>query len=487
MTRITTTIFSLFLFSQAFAAEWVVTQIDDTGTRPYVALTSEGVPYVVYFQYGYIAGPRYVDSTEIKVGLWDPATDSFSPQQVWVTAPNLQADITMDANDNLHMVYHNHAFGGNPTHSSYDGTEWTHDAIPTSGHDGFSTSIALDANGYPHVGFVDGESVGSPSGPGIEYATYDGSMWVVEAIGSNPQIHHFSGTSISIGRDGLPIIAYHDSVTSSLMIARSLGYGWSIETVDSDGNAGWFPSLDLDSDGFLRVAYLRIDSDTSAAVRLATEGPAGWTLESVDLLEDLDIREQGPESVISLKVGSDDVSYLAYSDTRVVKFASVRESANEIDTIKYNQSPTRLLGQSTSLALDAWDVPHLTFFEHYGDSVGMPIHASMVVISAAEEDHPAPDSEIARVMALHGNYPNPFNPSTTIQFTTIERGQVSLNVYDMSGQLVRVLLNDEIGPGKTSVVWNGRNSEGRRVASGAYIYTMATGSHIESRKLLLMK
>ena len=89
---------------------------------------------------------------------------------------------------------------------------------------------------------------------------------------------------------------------------------------------------------------------------------------------------------------------------------------------------------------------------------------------------------------LHGNYPNPFNPSTTFSFTLPLDKRVSVRVYDMTGRLVRTLINDEYyAEGTHSVVWNGLSDTGHAVASGQYIYTLEWGQFRHTRRMVLVK
>ncbi|MYJ21027.1 MAG: T9SS type A sorting domain-containing protein [Rhodothermaceae bacterium] len=89
---------------------------------------------------------------------------------------------------------------------------------------------------------------------------------------------------------------------------------------------------------------------------------------------------------------------------------------------------------------------------------------------------------------LHSNYPNPFNPSTTFSFTLPLDKRVSVRVYDMTGRLVRTLINDEAYvQGTHSVVWNGLNDAGTAVASGQYIYTLEWGQFRQARRMVLVK
>ncbi|MGH7491667.1 MAG: M4 family metallopeptidase [bacterium] len=88
---------------------------------------------------------------------------------------------------------------------------------------------------------------------------------------------------------------------------------------------------------------------------------------------------------------------------------------------------------------------------------------------------------------LRQNYPNPFNPSTTISFALPEASEVSLTIYNMSGQLVKKLVAGGMEAGEHSMVWDATDERGLRVASGVYAYVLKAGEFVSKRKLVLMK
>jgi hypothetical protein len=96
---------------------------------------------------------------------------------------------------------------------------------------------------------------------------------------------------------------------------------------------------------------------------------------------------------------------------------------------------------------------------------------------------------------LHQNYPNPFNPSTTIEFAVPTNARVDIKVFNLLGQEVRTLLSGTKAAGRYSLVWDGKDNSGSRVASGIYIYKMKAESrsepngqkYLESKKLILLK
>jgi len=86
------------------------------------------------------------------------------------------------------------------------------------------------------------------------------------------------------------------------------------------------------------------------------------------------------------------------------------------------------------------------------------------------------------------NYPNPFNPSTTISFSIPNDSNVSLNIFNLKGQKVKTLVNSHVVKGKHVQVWNGLNNKGNRVASGIYFYKLNINGKTEvTKKCLLLK
>jgi hypothetical protein len=90
--------------------------------------------------------------------------------------------------------------------------------------------------------------------------------------------------------------------------------------------------------------------------------------------------------------------------------------------------------------------------------------------------------------ALHQNTPNPFNPATTIAYDVPARGHVALRVYDVSGKLVRTLVDGDRPAGTHAVPWNGMDDAGRRVASGVYLYRFSFDNNvIQTKKMMMLK
>lgn len=97
-------------------------------------------------------------------------------------------------------------------------------------------------------------------------------------------------------------------------------------------------------------------------------------------------------------------------------------------------------------------------------------------------------SDIPAAFSLDQNYPNPFNPTTKIRYNLNKTDNVSLTVYNISGEVVNNLIaNQTISAGTYEVVWNGKNNSGFSVASGMYFYRLTQGAAISTKKMILLR
>ncbi len=97
------------------------------------------------------------------------------------------------------------------------------------------------------------------------------------------------------------------------------------------------------------------------------------------------------------------------------------------------------------------------------------------------------DGETGKPFASY-NYPNPFNPTTRIRYTVPSPGSpVRITVYDLSGRLVRTLVDDEMPGGTHMAVWHGRDDTGERMSSGVYFYRIEIGNYRVDRKMVMLK
>ena len=117
-----------------------------------------------------------------------------------------------------------------------------------------------------------------------------------------------------------------------------------------------------------------------------------------------------------------------------------------------------------------------------------PHQSSASLVDAFEiEGAPTAAGDTPTRFALMANYPNPFNPETTIRYQIASRTNVELRVYDVNGALVKTLVNESRAAGSYSLQWNGTNDHGQPVSSGVYFYKLNAGQFSDVRKMTLVK
>ncbi len=144
-------------------------------------------------------------------------------------------------------------------------------------------------------------------------------------------------------------------------------------------------------------------------------------------------------------------------------------------TVTDHRRGTQLRRQeSVGLVVEAW-----------GEGSGLRLYA---LAPDQGESDPAAEGGTPAALALLGNHPNPFNPSTTLRFSVPAGGApLRLAVHDLQGRLLRVLAEGSYPAGEQAVVWDGRDERGEALPSGVYFSRLSQGDSRQQGKLLLLK
>lgn len=179
------------------------------------------------------------------------------------------------------------------------------------------------------------------------------------------------------------------------------------------------------------------------------------------------------------------------------------DGINEV-LVAHKNAPVELLngedGGKIAESDSSFRIDHFAFGDVDGDGENEMVIAVGSILRVFEADF-SPDvaeeeEDLSRpdLMVLSQNYPNPFNSTTVIPFTVYgkqktERGAVptNLTIYNILGQRVRTLLDEEKIPGNYRLRWDGKNEQGQMVPSGIYFYRLTAGKHCESKKMLFLK
>ena len=124
---------------------------------------------------------------------------------------------------------------------------------------------------------------------------------------------------------------------------------------------------------------------------------------------------------------------------------------------------------SGSQSFDTSEIEQITFWDSTGTSEDFIEFLSKVPIQFLK------------------NFPNPFNPVTNIQFDLTQAGKTKIEIYNVKGQKVETLLDQELDAGVHNVVWSGKDDNGKRVTSGIYFYKVTVNKQEKIRKMIMIK
>lgn len=153
-------------------------------------------------------------------------------------------------------------------------------------------------------------------------------------------------------------------------------------------------------------------------------------------------------------------------------------------------SGTILAGQSADITI-TYDASNLEEGEYTANIIiksNDPAEPEVIIPVTLTVGYVSTEPDILPVVTkLQGNYPNPFNPTTTISFSLVAENKVKLTIYNLKGQKVKRLVNEQLPAGKHIAVWNGKDDSGKKAASGIYFYKFKAGKFVSTKKMILMK
>ncbi len=268
---------------------------------------------------------------------------------------------------------------------------------------------------------------------------------------SNMQYRTINGTSVSA-----PIVA---GITAQLLSAFPyLNNAQMRQIIIESGDNVQTPDYDR--------GYGTVSAARAVSFPNISEEDGQFTINKMFLsISDIDLSSV---SIVFL-LSPDNIAITELENSNGV-FGSPAEGFQSGDTVKFRYSYKDNSGNLH------YDNPDKYYSFVYGQK-----NISLVAVDVIND--PVPDNYI-----LNQNYPNPFNPSTTIGFAIPEESHVMITIYNMLGEKVVTLLNEERSEGYyNDITWHGYDSHGRRVASGPYIYRLAAGSHNVVKKLVFIK
>ena len=375
-----------------------------------------------------------------------------------------------------------------------NGSEGKVYAIHHNGVDvtGFPVDIAEKMVVGPAVADLDGDGVFD-----IAVTTWGEHIYAIDAAGNvkegfpfvasrrfnaPPVIADFDGDGdleIAAGNDdGNLYVLHHDA---SLMVEYSVG----------DDIRGGLAVADLDSDGSLELVFTGYDDHIHVWSPSLNVELSGWPVDmgsnslTGPVIADLD-NDGDLEVVSSTKTG--DIYALEHDGSLLDYFpfavAGNVESSPAIGDLDNDGDFELIFG--TTMGLQVLDIKseagNISSWKlHRGNSYRSGYYG-LTMASVSDDVAKVPED-----FYVSKNYPNPFNPTTSVRISTVEDGRLSVNIYDLSGRLVNSLVNENVRAGVQTLTWDGSNQFGQLVPTGVYFLQVVSGVNSHLQKMALVK
>ena len=451
------------LAGTAAAQPWVHLTVDE-GVKPALRVAGDGTAHVSYMLE---AGNGYV-----RHATWDPSTQTVSVELVGNGYFYGPLGMDLDNQDEPHILFHDHG-REDQIHAFIRDGAWVLDPVVDDGHDGWDNAVVVEPSGVIHTSSVDPSGFG---GPGVEYARLFGGSWTVEAIGSGP-IMYANATSIALDSDRTPHIAYYHDGDQALRYAVRR-QGWLIETVDADGDAGRFASLQIDAADRPHISYYTHLDATTGVVKLAVRDGGAWAVSTIDTLRNVSIGFSGARNLTSLALRSGGRMDLAYGDAQAVVYARNDGSGWVRDTVLDVSGAETTLGQMTSLALGPGGRPFIAYYE----ATQLSPLEGVVKLAVPAEATPAESDGAPRLRSVLRSHPHPLRAQAWLDYDVGTPGRVRLAVYDVRGRRVAVPVDAVRSAGRHTLTLDARDW-----AAGLYLAVLETPDGAVTRTLVVAR
>jgi hypothetical protein len=407
------------------------------------------------------------------------------------------SSLVIDTNDNVHIAY---TAGDDCRYAVFDGSTWDIQTA-TAGSVDFRISLAVEP-------VVDSDSLGTPhisvlkSGLdwyALYYYYFNGSSWTWNLV------DNYDGglyNSIELNSENHPRISHLSWWDQDLLYAYHDGSQWQSVTVDTEGWAGFYSSLALESgpEEYPHIAYRREPADD---LMHAHQTSSGWVVAPVDTAGDV-----GRYS--SLDLDSNDCPHISYQDANIFGLKYARWTGSDWDITVVDD--TGSTGSRSQMVLDSQGRPHIVYFQDESHklryarwdgsvwnletiAIGIVSVSSQYSIDLDSADQPHISYYDGCLMYAHpetagiaGNtldsgltiavHPNPSSGTVTVHCDLESASPLELSVFDVSGRLIEGF---DLGPAfGSSVVVGGLNT-------GVYIVHAVADGHAQTARFLVIE
>ena len=314
-------------------------------------------------------------------------------------------------------------------------------------------------------------------------------QYMVKALDSAHSVTTTIGTKVMAG-NGTPDFNADGSISLGDLVL--MGNVWGLKSTSPN----FIANFDLNKDGEISLGDLVLlgnvwGTSTAKSAKLASEMPksdiAMQMASSVSSDNSMYFVTINTQNASDIKGVSFELSYDAS------KFDFVPESVNGLGELQVVRANDGIISIASVYNSEKFNGTIALGFKI--KSVNSVMNVAMVnaevaingVVSAANAAEGITLKAVPTTYTLGQNFPNPFNPTTTIEYSIPNNGHVSLVVYNVAGQKVRTLVNDTQSASFYKVVWDGKNDNGMTVGTGMYFYKLVSGNYSKIVKMTLMK
>ncbi len=363
--------------------------------------------------------------------------------------------------------------------------------------DRFGNSVVIDED-YAIVTSYGNDIDGVENAGSIYVFKRTGTNWTEEArlTPSDPDTNDYFGYSIDFQDSTIVVSSIYDDdfgfESGSVYIFEKIANAWvetgKINSIDCSTGDSFGVSVSLNGNQLAVGAYGNNDDGSNSGSAYIFENLNGSWLQTAKLTASDASAEDWFGGKLSLH--NDFLLVSAYNDSvngnpqQGSAYIFHKEGNQWVEKTKIfdqNNSQTKY-GLVTEIS-DDFALIGAPFDFEYGFQSGAIFAYDLDDVVSVEENN----SEMISEYRLGSNYPNPFNPTTTIEYSISENSFVTLEVFNVLGQKVKTLVSDTKEAGNHSVKWNGTNELNRQVSSGVYFFKLKTNNFTQTRKMLLIR
>ncbi len=384
-----------------------------------------------------------IDSDTYLLAYTGPGNDGFISSFTISSDGTAITEIVQLEHQNSHAEYNSLVQVDSDTYAlAYSGPD----------DDGFITTFTVPTNGSSIVEVAT-----------IEHNTSDASYNSLIQVDSDTYVLAYSGTN-------------EDGFIATFTISSNGATITKVDEIEHDTDKGRHNSIiQIDSDTYA-LAYEGLNSDGFIKTfSVQSDGTLPVELTSFELLE---TRNDG----ITLQwVTESEINNLGFNLDRKTPITDWSQIAS------YVTHPA-LQGQGSVSHQTIYTFTDNTVQEHESydyrlsdvDYDGNVEYHSLQLMGVSS-------SNVPEQFVLYPNYPNPFNPVTTIRYDLSKESYVELTIYDMLGNVVNNLVNANQSSGYKSIQWDAINNQGEPVSAGVYLYKIQAGDFVDTKKMILLK